>query len=154
MSRLGSELIWQGRMHLGDEPGILGDASYGGLSTELPITLKALGDANTSQTTLLVTTDNVTTVGGHPGHLLTAVLYDTEIDGTVTETELWRGRLTTSEHDLEVEVDVTGRPSAFIGVRIRVDTSVPPGLYDDFLLTRLSSKPVREGLVASFGFHR
>ena len=31
------ELIWQGRIHLGDEPGVYGDASYSGLCTERPI---------------------------------------------------------------------------------------------------------------------
>ncbi len=33
------ELIWQGRVQLGDEPGVYGDADYAGLSFELPVTL-------------------------------------------------------------------------------------------------------------------
>ena len=34
------ELIWKGRIHLGDEPGIFGDAEYAGISLELPVTLE------------------------------------------------------------------------------------------------------------------
>jgi hypothetical protein len=34
------ELIWQGRIHLGDEAGVFGDAFYSGLTTELPVTMQ------------------------------------------------------------------------------------------------------------------
>jgi hypothetical protein len=39
MSNQKSELIWAGRIHLGDEPGVYGDAAYTGLATEFPLTL-------------------------------------------------------------------------------------------------------------------
>ena len=36
--------------------------------------------------------------------------------------------------------------------RVRVDTTVPPGLYDDFMVTRLLNKSANFTFVASFGF--
>ncbi len=34
------ELIWQGRIHIRDEPGVYGDAAHSGLCTEYPVTAK------------------------------------------------------------------------------------------------------------------
>ncbi|MGQ0717067.1 MAG: hypothetical protein ACT4NP_07075 [Pseudonocardiales bacterium] len=54
---------------------------------------------------------------------------------------------------VEVPVDLAGIASpAFVSVRVRVDTDVPPGLYDDFVVTGLRNKSVDFAFVASFGF--
>ncbi|MGH3475601.1 MAG: hypothetical protein ACRDSG_16220 [Pseudonocardiaceae bacterium] len=54
---------------------------------------------------------------------------------------------------VEVPVDLVATTSpVFVSVRVRVDTTVPPGLYDDFVVTRLpNKKPANFTFVASFG---
>lgn len=34
------ELVWQGRLQFGDEPGVYGDAHYAGLCSEWPVTIR------------------------------------------------------------------------------------------------------------------
>lgn len=70
------ELIWQGRIHVGDEPGVFGDAFYSGLAMELPVTLRKIDPSGPDCTTLIVRTQNVETFSGYPGHLITATLYE------------------------------------------------------------------------------
>lgn len=46
MKNQNDELIWQGRIHLGDEPGVYGDATYSGLCVDLPMTFHPFDPAN------------------------------------------------------------------------------------------------------------
>lgn len=150
-----AELIWQGRLHLGDEPGIFGDAAYSGLAAELPIFLEKSPDAETDTTTLVLRTEGVATFAGYPGHLVTVTLYTEGPTPFVwQETVLATETLTTADHDRKnVEIDLTGQTSPYrISVRVRVDTAVPAGLYDDFVWTSLSNKSADFAFVASFGF--
>ncbi|GAA1349906.1 hypothetical protein [Saccharothrix algeriensis] len=151
-----AELIWQGRLHLGDEPGVFGDAAYSGLAAELPVTLEKLDPAGPDTTTLVVETLNVETFGGYNGHLITVTLYEpSDEPDRFTETVLETERLTGADGNRkEIALDLAGRRSpAFVSVRVRVDTGVPPGLYDDFLLVRLSNRSAEHSFVASLGFH-
>lgn len=151
-----AELIWQGRTHLGDEPGIHGDAAYSGLGVELPITLDKTDQSAPDTTTLVVRTRDVQTFQGYPGHLITVAAYvpDPTQPNHANRTVLARERLTSADDNVkEVEVDLSGLAfPAFVGVRVQVDTDVPPGLYDDFLLVRLSNSSENFAFVASFGF--
>jgi hypothetical protein len=53
----------------------------------------------------------------------------------------------------EIAVNLAGIGSpAFVSVRVRVDTDVPPGLYDDFVVTKLLNSSANFVFVASFGF--
>jgi len=156
MSSPQPELIWQGRTHLGDEAGVFGDAAYSGLSTELPVTLRKIDPAGPDITTLVVETENVQTFAGYPGHLITVVLYeeDPAQPGHFLETVLATERLTTADGNRrEIAISLAGKPSPlFTGVRIRIDTEVPPGLYDDFVFLRLSNDSPGATFVASLGF--
>lgn len=151
------ELIWQGRTHLGDEPGLFGDACYCGLTTELPVTLRKTDPSGPDTTTLVVMTQNVETFSGYPGHLITVTLYEEDPDQQFhsLETVLATKRLTSADNNRqEITLSLTGRTSPlFLSVRIRIDTEVPPGLYDDFVVTRLLNKSPEFTFVASFGFH-
>src|SRR5258707_1271926 len=71
------ELIWQGRIHLGDEPGVYGDASYSGLCTELPITILPF-EPSTSQEDINfeLKAENVLVFSGYPGHVITVFGYE------------------------------------------------------------------------------
>ena len=151
-----AELIWQGRIHLGDEPGIFGDADYSGLALELPITLEKAPGAQEDTTTLVLRTEGVNTFSGYPGHLVTVTLYTPGPQPNVwKETVLTTARLTTADNNHKnVEINLVGQASPYrISVRVRIDTTVPSGLYDDFVFTSLSNKSADFAFVASFGFH-
>jgi len=150
-----AELIWQGRIHLGDEPGIFGDADYPGLALELPITLEKTPGAQEDTTTLVLRTEGVNTFSGYPGHLITVTLYTPGPQPNVwKEVVLATAQLTTADNDHKnVEINLAGQTSPYrVSVRVRIDTAVPAGLYDDFVVTRLSNKSANFAFVASFGF--
>ena len=136
---------------------MFGDACYSGLTTELPITLQKTDPSGPDTTTLVVMTQNVETFSGYPGHLITVTLYEEDPGqpfhsiGTVLATE----RLTSADNNRqEILLDLTGRTSPlFVSVRVRIDTEVPPGLYDDFVVTGLLNKSQNFAFVASLGFH-
>jgi hypothetical protein len=150
------ELVWQGRIHLGDEPGVYSDAAYSGLNTELPLTLQRTDPAGPDTTTLVVETQDVQTFSSYPGHLVTATLYapapadPLHYQGTV----LASARLTAADNNSKaISINVAGHTGPiFVSVHIRIDTEVPPGLYDDFVVTRLLNRSPNFTFVASLGF--
>lgn len=150
------ELIWEGRQHLGDEPGIYGDAGYSGIALEFPLTLRKTDPAGPDTTTLILNTQDVQTFAGYPGHLITITAYQpTPGDPThATATVLTTANLTSADNNhKEIAVPLAGVASpAFVSVRVRVDTTVPPGLYDDFVVTQLLNTSANFTFVASFGF--
>jgi hypothetical protein len=150
------ELVWEGRIHLGDEPGVYGDAAYSGLALEFPLTLRKTDPAGPDTTTLVLRTQDVQTFAGYPGHLITVMAYQPDpSDPThATETVLTTERLSSVDNNRkEVAVNLAGIAlPAFVSVRIRVDTGVPPGLYDDFVVIRLLNRSANFTFVASFGF--
>jgi hypothetical protein len=151
------ELVWQGRIHLGDEPGVFGDAAYSGLATEFPITLQKTDPSGPDTTTLVVHTQNVATFSGYPGHLITATLYaeDPNQQFHFIATTLATERLTSADNNRqELVLNLANKPSPiFVSVGVRIDTEVPPGLYDDFVVVRLVNKSSNFTFVASLGFH-
>ncbi|MGH3913812.1 MAG: hypothetical protein ACRDTC_10445 [Pseudonocardiaceae bacterium] len=150
------ELVWRGRIHLGDEPGVFGDAFYAGLATELPVTVQKTDPTGPDTTTLVVVTQNVETFSGYPGHLITATLYEEDPDQEFhsIETVLATQRLTsTDDNRREITLDLAGKSSpAFVSVRVRIDTEVPPGLYDDFVVTGLLNTSENFTFVAALGY--
>jgi hypothetical protein len=156
MLSVGPELVWEGRIHVGDEPGVYGDAAYSGIALELPLTLRKTDPAGPDTTTLVLRTQDVQTFAGYPGHLITVTAYqpDPHDPTRATETVLTTERLTSADNNREeIVVSPAGLNSpAFVSVRVRVDTNVPPGLYDDFVVTRLLNSSANFTFVASFGF--
>ena len=152
-----SELIWDGRIHLGDEPGTYGDTPYSGIALELPVTLQKADTAGADATTLILHTRNVETFAGYLGHLITvtAFLPDPNEPFHAVENVLATERLTSADQNRrELELDLSGLTyPVFVTVRVRVDTEVPAGLYDDFVVTKLHNKSPNFAIVASFGFH-
>ncbi|MGH8932487.1 MAG: hypothetical protein ACRDZO_18160 [Egibacteraceae bacterium] len=150
------ELVWEGRIHVGDEPGVYGDAAYSGLALEFPLTLRKTDPAGPDTTTLVLRTQDVQTFAGYPGHLIRVTAYQSDPSNPThaTETVLTKERLTSADNNRkEIAVNLAGIASpAFVSVRVRVDTEVPPGLYDDFVVTRLLNKSANFTFVASFGF--
>jgi len=150
------ELIWEGRMHLGDEPGVYGDAGYSGIALEFPLTLRKVDAAGPDATTLVLCTRDVQTFAGYPGHLITVTAYkpDPGDPARAIETVLTTERLTSADDNRkEVAVNLAGIGSpAFVSIRVRVDTEVPAGLYDDFVVSSLLNRSANFAFVASFGF--
>lgn len=146
-----SEIVWQGRLHLGDEPGIYGDATYTGLAVELPLTL--IETASTNTASLVVRAENVHVIAPYQGHIVSVVSYQ---QGDATE--IGNARIAASGTPSEVEIDVALDLSSvaspgFIGVRIHVDSAVAPGLYNDFVISGLRLSSPDHAVVAKLGFH-
>lgn len=150
------ELIWRGRIHLGDEPGVYGDACYSGLSAQLPITLVKTNPAGTDTATLVIRTADVQTFGGYPGHLVNVIIYQEDPGNPFhwNQTVIATERIASGDNNRkEVSIDLAAYVSPyFLSVRLRVDTEVPPGLYDDFVFTRLENTSPGFTFVASLGF--
>jgi len=150
------ELIWEGRVHLGDEPGVYGDAAYAGLAMELPLTLQKTDPTGPNTTTLVLRTQDVQTFAGYPGHLVTVTNYQPNPGDPTHSSEnvLTTQRIASADNNRkEVPVNLAGLPSpVYVSVRVRVDTTVPPGLYDDFVVTRLANRSPNFTFVASLGF--
>ena len=148
----GSEFIWQGRLHLGDEPGTFGDAAYVGLAIELPLTLTKTGSNPTA--TLTIRAKDVQVIPPYLGHVVTVVAYQ---DGKATE--IGNGRITASPNnqspvDVEVALDLSSVSSpVFAGVRVHVDSAVRPGLYDDFVVVGLRLNSSGNEVFGELGFH-
>lgn len=152
MKNSAAELVWQGQLALGDEPGVYGGAAFSGLAVELPVTLTSAGEAGTDSTTFVISTRDVRTYEPYRGHLVTVTLYE-EGASTVLGTERIAGDGKHDHVDTKVKVDLTDRAfPAFVGVRIAVDTTVPPGLYDDFVVTELRNTSPKQAIAASLGF--
>jgi hypothetical protein len=147
------ELIWEGRIHLGDEPGIYGDASYSGLATELPFTLYRGKSATTQQVDLTIDAEHVTNFTPYPGHEVEIWWY--EDDGTGKhhwkQTQILSARLTTNALTITLQLPSTATP-AYLSCSIRVDTTVAAGLYNDFSIRRLSITSTNYDYTAAFGF--
>lgn len=141
MSQPDSELIWQGRLHLGDGPGVYGDAPYVGLGLELPLTLRRFPDTDgSSVASIIIETEGLQPRGGLPGPTVSVVRYAPgNTQGHWHEHLLREERLdeqvTTVAIDLSREApDTDPLP---LGIRLRINTDAPPGLYADFVLVAL-----------------
>jgi hypothetical protein len=63
------ELVWQGRIHIGDEPGVYGDAAFSGLCAEFPVTIRAFDPTSTDEDlTFVLEAENVHVFTGYAGH--------------------------------------------------------------------------------------
>jgi len=141
MNQRDLELVWQGRLHLGDGPGVYGDASYVGLGVEFPLTLRRFPDANgPSAVRLLVETEGLQPRGGLPGPTISIVQY---VPGDVPEPwqahVLGEARLAVQVTTVAVDVGhaMSNNEPLALGVRLRINTEAPPGLYADFVLVAL-----------------
>ncbi len=148
------ELVWQGRLHLGDGPGVYGDATYVGLGGELPLTLRRFPDAaGPPSATLLVETEGLQPRGGLPGPTIRVVRFGPDgATGRWQERVLGEGRLTGQATTVAVDVS-NERPDDGplpLGLRLRVNAEAPPGLYADFVLVALRLRSVTH--YASLGF--
>lgn len=158
MISLEPELVWQGRIQLGDEPGTFGDASYSGLSLEFPLTVRNTGaPAAGDSISFFLKAENVKVFSGYPGHLIKVFYYQESSTPYHWKQVLYK-ELRLTSNDLTIDVDLTGfKPSSpkkniFVSISVEVDTDVTPGLYNDFVLLSLKATSDNYKYVANFGF--
>lgn len=137
MSNQKSELIWAGRIHLGDEPGLYGDAAYTGLCAEFPITLTKYDTEVQDDISLILNTRDVQVYDPYPGHKVIVVGYRKIADSDPPRwEEVELGVVRMKDDTIAIRPNNTDGIK-FFSVRVRVDTTVAPGLYDEFVLLRL-----------------
>jgi hypothetical protein len=150
MSEQKSELIWAGRIHLGDEPGVYGNAAYTGLVTEFPITLTKCSSEAQDDIELILIAEDVQVYDPYPGHQVTVIGFKEIAESDPPhweEVELGVRRM--KEDTIRIRPDNTNGIK-FLSVRVRIDTSVAPGLYDEFVLLRVELQSTTH--YASLGF--
>jgi hypothetical protein len=145
------ELIWRGRIHIGDEPGVYGDAAYAGLCVEHPITVYPFDATSPKQDiTVEIEAQDVQVFNGYPGHAVTVLGY--ELDPAAgpfkwKQVVLQSDRLATNTLSLKL----AGLKShKYLSIQVRADTTVAPGLYNDFVLVRLALQSTTHYAVLGF----
>ncbi|MFG6093886.1 hypothetical protein SPB21_01460 [Leptothoe sp. ISB3NOV94-8A] len=155
------ELIWQGRLHLGDEPGVYGDASYSGICAELPITIyrtptEPPNPQPITSFTLILETEELKTLSNYPGHkvLVTQYVDDPNQQFRSIEKPFPSERFKETDNNRkEITIDIGTEAGPFyLSVQLRCDTTANPGLYDDFTWRRLSLLADKYSFYASLGF--
>jgi hypothetical protein len=146
------EPIWEGRIHLGDEPGIYGAAAFAGLAMELPVTLLPLNPAGGDPADIAfeITANRIKIYPPYKGHLVSVFTYSL-IAGSNPPT--WSRSLVGDVlmDRASIEVRAAGvKDERYFSVRIEVATDVAPGLYDDFVVRTLALKSSTH--YADFGF--
>jgi hypothetical protein len=147
-----AELIWRGRTHIGDEPGVYGDACYSGLAIELPVTLREYR-AGTGAVDVMfeLTAEGARSFGPpYPGQKI-MIFALTQVPNS--NPPVWQ-RAEIGEGSLDKDTaSVTARiePGVrYVSVRVEADATVTPGCYDDFVLTGLWLRST--SYYAEFGF--
>jgi hypothetical protein len=133
-----TERVWEGRLHLGDEPGIYGDAAYAGLAVELPVTLHRMSQAREAGESVefIVETQDVRVFEGYRGHRVDIVGFfaDPAAQPEWQRRVLHSGRMTQNGISLVLDGDIPSH----VSVGIHVVTDVGPGRFAYFLGLRVS----------------
>lgn len=141
-SKENSDLVWCGRKHLGDQPGLYGNAEYVGLTFELPIELELMPDApsinHEVHIAVYLECRNVTAPTGH-------IVTLNEFLPTDDSMKTWHKKLISridfsATHSESAILTIRGKIPRFVTAKIEVDTSVPPGLFDDIVVTRIETR--------------
>ena len=148
------EPIWEGRIHLGDEPGIYGDAAYAGLAIEFPVTLRRFDpEGSAVDIAFHLAANRIKIYKNYKGHRVTVFVHTKIYDPDPLKPQKWTQRVV-GEACMEkdsVNVPVHGITTEnYFSVRLEVATDAAPGLYDDFVLRHFSLKSKTH--YADFGF--
>jgi hypothetical protein len=130
--------LWEGTVHLGDNAAQFASVLSAGMSLQIPCKLDSEKKGK-----LLITTRDIQTLAGD-GHYAELVAYYQDDDGPAREYLVEAFRLKENSNnadqnfsfDFEPLKNLYAKP-AFYAVRIKVDTQIKYGLWDDFLLKRI-----------------
>jgi len=134
-----TELLWRGRIQLGDEPGIYSDAQYGGLTLDLPVELLAYsGDATTNgEVVLIIEAREVKIYQGYAGHPVTVFALTEGADGKWQRQAVAHGELN-NDNEGRAELLLRRPIPRYVSIRVEENSQLPPGLYDEIVVHRLS----------------
>lgn len=148
------ELIWDGSVHLGDEPGIYGEKSFGGLSTEFPIQLEKYASGTPEpqdDITLIIESVNVSIFSGYDAHSITVYGKKPSTATPNKWEEVVVGTFDLDAASVNLDLDPTKTQSIEnFSIEIRLASDVAPGLYNDILIEKLSLQSSTHS--ASFGY--
>jgi hypothetical protein len=134
------DLLWRGRLQMGDEPGIYGAAHYAGISVEFPIELFPYSGQFESQGTIQVglRASDVKVYEGFAGHpvVLFGFSPDDESQKTWSKTHLTMDRLT-AENSGTVLLTLEGSIPRYVSLQVSTDIAIHPGLYDEMVIEEL-----------------
>jgi len=130
--------IWQGVIHLGDNPEQYSNTLSAGLVLQIPCKLDAEKKGK-----LLITMRDVQTLAGE-GHYADLMAHYEDEDGPGREYVVESFRLKDNSNNVDVErafdfdpmKSLQARP-AFYSIRIKLDTQIKFSLWDDFLIKRI-----------------
>jgi len=151
-----SELIWEGRFQLGDEPGVFSDGSFPGLCLDLPFNVEISEPTGSTKVGFALEAKNVHVFGTFPGHRVRLFLYRPvdpgNVNGPWKRTVLAEGFMKKDLFVLPADLAGLTENPIFVSLRVEVDTSVRAGLYNNFVLRRLSKFANDFKYSTSFGF--
>ena len=150
-------LVWQGRLHIGDEPGLYGDAPYAGLCVELPVEFipYSAQKGSSGEITLILSAEGIRPDRGYPGHRVTVSEYREDPDGDGQwgyGRALAEGRLDTESRGT-LRFAIPGPIPRYAIVRIEVDGAVRPGLYLETVIHTLSVVSSSHYAYLGYRFH-
>ncbi len=130
--------IWQGTLHLGDNPEQYSGVLSAGLLLQVPCRLDAEKKGR-----LLITFRDIQTLAGE-GHFAELLGHYEDEDGPGREYVVETFRLKDNSNNADVErtfefdplKNLQARP-AFHSIRIKLDTQIKFSLWDDFLMKRI-----------------
>src|SRR4051812_14038832 len=130
--------IWQGALHLGDNPMQYSTVTSAGMAVQIPCQLEA-----DKKGKLTITARDIQTLAGD-GHYAELVAHYEDNDGPareyVVETFRLKGDSKDADADFAFDLDpLKGlyQKPAYYSVRIKVDTQIKFSLWDDFVLKRI-----------------
>lgn len=134
-----TDLLWRGRIQLGDEPGIYSDAQYGGLCLDLPIELLPYsGDPEEEgDLTIIIEASEVKIYEGFNGHPVTLFALEEAGAGKWARREVEHGELN-NDNGGRAEIPLRGAIPKYVSLRLEANPQLPPGLYDEMVVNRLS----------------
>lgn len=127
--------------------------AYAGPCAEFPITLTKFSSGQ-ADIEFILTTAEVQVYEPYPGHKVTVTGYQKIVASEPPrweEVELATGRI---KADITKLRPLSTEDIRFFSICVRIDTSVAPGLYDEFVLLRLSLQSTSHYGSLGFQFER
>ena len=130
--------IWEGQLHLGDSAVQYAALPSAGMMMQVPCAIDAA-----KQGGLMITTRDIQTLAGD-GHYAELMAHYEDGDGPAREYVVQTFRLKCDDSKADVDHRFSLEPMkglyqkpAYYSVRIKVDTQIKFGLWDDFVLMRI-----------------
>lgn len=132
--------IWQGTIHLGDNPEQYSNVLSAGITMQIPCKLDREKNGK-----LIITTRDIQTLLGE-GHYAELVAHfedqggDSPASEQVVETFRLKGNSTNVDVDHHFDFDPAKglmAPAPYYSIRLRIDTFIKFGLWDDFVVKQI-----------------